>query len=123
MNKKRNNFLPVIVSFRFLIIVTLILLIPFFSYSQTVPTLPPSNATVCATSGNDGTTNINGSVNTYFPPQGSITLAGGTNSVVLAAVPPTDAYGNNFGNVPIKSGDLLLIIQMQDATINFSNST
>lgn len=85
--------------------------------------LPPSNPTVCATSGNDGTTNINGSINTYFPAQGNLVLSAGTNSIKLAAVPPKDAYGNSFGTAAIKSGDLLLIIQMQDAAINFSNST
>jgi len=85
--------------------------------------LPLSNPMVCATSGNDGTTNINGSINTYFPPQGNVTLPAGANSITLAPVPATDAYGNSFGTAAIKSGDLLLIIQMQDAAINSSNST
>src|SRR5690606_4986873 len=31
-------------------------------------------------------------------------------------------YGNSFGNIPIAIGDLLLIIQMQDAQINYNNS-
>jgi hypothetical protein len=30
-------------------------------------------------------------------------------------VPKIDAYGNDFGSVPISTGDLVLIIQMQDA--------
>jgi hypothetical protein len=30
---------------------------------------------------------------------------------------------NDFGSVPISTGDLVLIIQMQDAEINSSNST
>jgi len=86
-------------------------------------TPPLTNPTICATSGNDGTTNINGSINTYFPPKGNLTLPAGTNSITLGAVPATDAHGNNFGSTPIKAGDLLLIIQMQDATINYSNTT
>ncbi len=84
---------------------------------------PPTNPTICATSGNDGTTNINGSINTYFPPKGNLTLAAGTNSITIGVVPATDTHGNNFGSTPIKAGDLLLIIQMQDATINYSNTT
>lgn len=84
--------------------------------------VPPSDPTVCATSGADGTTNINGSINTYFPPQGNVTLAAGSNSINLAGVPAADTHGNNFGTAVIKTGDLLLIIQTQDATINFTNS-
>jgi len=81
------------------------------------------NPPVCATSGVDGTTNINGSIDTYFPPQGDVTLPAGSSSISLSGVPATDAYGNSFGATPIKSGDLLIIIQMQDATIDFDNST
>lgn len=87
------------------------------------PITPPSTPMVCATSGADGTTNINGSINTYFPPTNNVTLAAGSKTINLTKVPAVDAYGNNFGTVPIKSGDLLLIIQTQDATINYSNST
>jgi hypothetical protein len=36
---------------------------------------------------------------------------------------PKYAYGNDFGSVPISTGDLVLIIQMQDAEINSTNST
>ncbi|WP_428328558.1 gliding motility-associated C-terminal domain-containing protein [Mucilaginibacter sp.] len=89
----------------------------------TTPAVPPSNAQVCATAGADGPTNINGSINSYFPPSGYLTLAAGGNTISLGAIPPTDTHGNSFGTVPIKAGDLLLIMQMQDATINFSNST
>jgi gliding motility-associated-like protein len=91
--------------------------------SITPPVIPPSSPTVCATSGADGTTNINGSINTYFPPINNVTLAAGSKTINLTKVPAVDAYGNNFGTVPIKSGDLLLIIQTQDATINYENST
>ncbi|MBS1501739.1 MAG: hypothetical protein JST32_06740, partial [Bacteroidetes bacterium] len=85
--------------------------------------VPPSNPQVCATSGSDGPTNINSSINTYFPSVGNVTVAAGSTTLTLAATPPTDAYGNSFGTVPVQAGDLLMIIQMQDATINFTNST
>jgi len=80
-----------------------------------------SNPQVCATPGNDGPTNISGSVNTYFPGQPNLTLQAGANTIALAAVPATDAYGNSFGTTPIAAGDLLLIMQMQDATISYTN--
>ena len=79
-------------------------------------------AQVCGTPGLDGPENISGSINTYFPPSGSVTLAAGAKSITLEAVPANDPYGNNFGTQPIQAGDLLLLIQMQDATINYTNS-
>ena len=78
-------------------------------------------AQICGTPGLDGPENISGSINTYFPPSGTVTLAAGAKSILLAAVPPNDPYGNNFGTEPVQAGDLLLIIQMQDATINSRN--
>ena len=78
-------------------------------------------AQLCGTPGLDGPANISVSINTYFPVAGSYSLLPGDRSVSLAAVPPNDPYGNNFGLKPISKGDLLLIIQMQDATINFSD--
>jgi gliding motility-associated-like protein len=91
--------------------------------AATPPDVPASNPTVCATSGADGTANINGSINTYFPPLGNATIAVGGTSVPLAAVPPADTHGNNFGTIPVKAGDLMLIVQTQDATINYTNTT
>ena len=83
---------------------------------------------ICGTAGIDGPVNVSAApggsvaVNTYFPPLNNITLNAGSNSIALDAVPPTDPYGNSFGNIPIAIGDLLLIIQMQDAQINYNNS-
>jgi gliding motility-associated-like protein len=85
--------------------------------------LTASRAQICATPGQDGPTNISTSINTYYPPAGAITLPAGSKSISLSGVPATDPYGNNFGTAQINAGDLLLIIQMQDADINFSNST
>lgn len=77
---------------------------------------------LCGTPGLDGPANIAVSINTYFPVSGAYTLSAGLRSVPLAAVPPDDPYGNNFGLRPISKGDLLLIIQMQDATINYTDN-
>jgi gliding motility-associated-like protein len=82
-----------------------------------------SDAQLCATPGGDGPTNIAGSINTYFPAQPNTTLTAGANSIKLATVPVVDAHGNSFGSTPISAGDLLLVIQMQDASISFTNDT
>ena len=82
----------------------------------------PSTAQICGTPGLDGPENISASINTYYPPAGNITLAAGAKSISLTAVPANDPYGNNFGLEPIKAGDLLLIIQMQDASIHYTNN-
>lgn len=77
---------------------------------------------LCGTPGLDGPANISVSINTYFPVSGTYNLSAAGRSVPLSAVPPDDPYGNNFGLKPISKGDLLLIIQMQDATINYANN-
>jgi gliding motility-associated-like protein/uncharacterized repeat protein (TIGR01451 family) len=82
-----------------------------------------SIAQICGTPGLDGAVNVSKSINTYFPPLGDVVLAAGAKTINLAAVPADDFYGNNFGTEPIKAGDLLLVIQMQDAAINYSNNS
>ena len=91
-----------------------------------------SNAQVCATPGFDGSSPVGGQVNTYYPPAANTTLAPGANTVILAAVPADVSFGGGTNTYKpfvngvqehIKPGDLLLIIQMQDATINSSNSS
>ena len=73
---------------------------------------------VCATPGRDGAGGtLNGVVNTYYPGTTS-TLAAGSNSLTLGA-----AAGAPAAQTPIANGDLLLIIQMQDATINSNNTS
>ncbi|KAF2326879.1 beta strand repeat-containing protein, partial [Flavobacterium nitrogenifigens] len=81
-----------------------------------------SFAQVCGTPGVDGPVAVSSSVNTYYPISGNITLNAGAQSILLAGVPATDQYSNNFGATPISAGDLILIIQMQDATINYTNT-
>ncbi|MCV9934059.1 hypothetical protein OIU80_17395, partial [Flavobacterium sp. LS1R47] len=77
---------------------------------------------ICGTPGGDGPITVSSSVNTYYPVDGNITLNAGGQSIKLAAVPKMDAHKNDFGTTPISVGDLILIIQMQDATIDFRNN-
>jgi uncharacterized repeat protein (TIGR01451 family) len=65
-----------------------------------------------ATTGN----NLTGVLNTYYP--GTASVAAGATSITLGA-----ATGGPGGTpAPIAPGNLLLVIQMQDASINDSNS-
>jgi uncharacterized repeat protein (TIGR01451 family) len=67
---------------------------------------------VCATPGNDGNFSGGGQVNTFYPGTATSAAAGATSIVVGAAI----------GTPPIKKGDLLLVIQMQGADINATNT-
>ena len=60
-----------------------------------------------------GTTIINTNPNTYYPGTQAVVAAGAT-SVSLGPI----GVGPNFGNAPIATGDIVLIIQMQGANIN-----
>ncbi|MBW1658686.1 hypothetical protein GSY47_25165, partial [Flavobacterium quisquiliarum] len=79
-------------------------------------------AQVCGTPGVDGPVAVTNSVNTYYPINGNVTLNAGAQSILLGSVPTADSHNNSFGTIPISVGDLILIIQMQDATIDYSNS-
>ena len=76
---------------------------------------------VCGTPGFNGPANVAQTINTYYPPNGDVSIDAGSTSLSLGAVPATDAYGNTFGSDAIAAGDLLLIIQVQDVDINTSN--
>lgn len=78
---------------------------------------------VCSTPGIDGPTVSTPPINTYYPPSGNVVLSSGSTSVLLGAVPGVDPFGNSYGNIEIRPGDLLLIIQIQGASINTSNNT
>ena len=69
----------------------------------------------CATPARDGAGGtLSGSVNTYYAPSAPVVLAPGATMVTLSAA---------AGSItPIAVGDLLLVIQMQDAAINFTNT-
>lgn len=72
----------------------------------------------CATPGRDGRAgSLTGAINTYFPPSSNGTLAAGATSVGLGAA------ASGGAQTPIAAGDLVLIIQMQDATINSTNTS
>ncbi len=76
--------------------------------------LPPSAAAgLCATPGGSGAGgSLTGVVNTYYP--GTAPAAAGATSISVGA--PTGAA------TPIAAGDLLLVIQMQAADINSTNT-
>ncbi|MEO0573968.1 MAG: hypothetical protein AAF004_00805 [Pseudomonadota bacterium] len=75
-----------------------------------VPVVARANG--CAAAGNDGPGAPAGVVNTYYPGQGNPTV--GAASFTLGAA---------RGTTPISVGDLVLIIQMQDANINRNNTS
>jgi uncharacterized repeat protein (TIGR01451 family) len=74
----------------------------------------PVYANWCATPGKNGTASLSGVVNSYYPGTGS--PAAGATSIGVGSI----AAGGS--STPIAAGDLLLVIQMQDATIDTRNS-
>ena len=74
----------------------------------------PASAQICATAGKDGSPAgaITGVVNTYYP--GTASVAATATSITLGV-----ATGSS---TPITSGDLLIVIQMQDASINSADT-
>ena len=71
----------------------------------------------CASPGHDGAAGtLTGVVNTYYPPSSQGVLASASTSVTLGT-----ALGNT--SKPIATGDLVLIIQMQGAAINSTNTS
>jgi len=85
------------------------------SDNNSVTVLTVVQPLVCATPGKDGAGGtLNGVVNAYYPPGAGVgTVNAGSTSIVLGAAAAAPA-----AQTAIASGDLLLIIQMQDATIN-----
>ncbi|MFD2787545.1 T9SS type A sorting domain-containing protein [Hymenobacter rubripertinctus] len=72
-------------------------------------------ATSCATPGKDGPkalTSTSAAPNTYFP--GGATTAMSTTSIAVGAA---------LGSTAIEAGDLVMLIQMQGADLNITNST
>ncbi|HEY0026932.1 MAG TPA: hypothetical protein VGC35_03590 [Allosphingosinicella sp.] len=74
----------------------------------------PVYANLCATPAKNGSNTIAGVVNTYYAPTAAIVSAGAT-SISLS--------GYAGAGQPIEAGDLLLVIQMQDATIDDRNNS
>ena len=72
-------------------------------------------AAPCATPGKDGPGgSLNGIVNTYYPSPATASAAAGSTSIQVSS--PVGAAKT------IAAGDLLLVIQMQNATINYTNT-
>src|SRR6267378_4157663 len=76
-----------------------------------VPT-PVHAAGSCATPGRDLTATLNGVINTYYP--GSATAAAGSSTITLGAASGAAS--------PIAIGDMVLVIQIQDAAIDSTNT-
>src|SRR2546429_586427 len=77
--------------------------------------IPPASveaAGTCATPGRDGTATLNSVINTYYP--GALTAAAGATTITLGT-----ATG---AGTPIAVGDLVVVIQMQDAAIDSANT-
>jgi gliding motility-associated-like protein len=91
----------------------LIIFIPVFFYGKL--------QAQCCSVFNDQLNQI-GSVNTYYPSPQNTTVSSGSTSLTLDAVPQIDQFGNSYGTIPISTGDLVLIIQMQGADFNSGNS-
>ncbi|ALL07133.1 hypothetical protein AQ505_17555 [Pedobacter sp. PACM 27299] len=81
------------------------------------------HAQICGSPGKDGATGFrNRVINTYFSPATDMVLPQGSKQIMLNGVDLSGGlFFDNFGTTPISPGDLLMVIQMQDATINFSD--
>ena len=91
---------------------TLALLLAAGIIALVVPSIPAQAAGGCATPGRDGTVSLIGVVNTYYPGVGTAAAASATITLGAATGAAT----------PIAIGDLVLVIQMQDATIDATNT-
>ena len=91
---------------------TLALLLAAGVLALVVPSIPASAAGGCATPGRDGTGSLTGVINTYYPGVGTAAAASTTITLGAAAGAAT----------PIAIGDLVLVIQMQDAGIDSTNT-
>lgn len=73
-------------------------------------------AQVCGSPGNDNPAAVSGVINTYYPSPAAAAASG--TSIPVGAVSNAES-----ALTPIAAGDLLLIIQMQDAAINTTNGS
>ena len=92
--------------------ILLVLAIVASTILSSKPMVASADSGVCAIPGFDGPGGaLSGIVNTYYP--GSATAAAGSTSISI---------GSPSGSAtPIAAGDLLLVIQMQDAEIDSNN--
>jgi uncharacterized repeat protein (TIGR01451 family) len=73
----------------------------------------------CATAGKDGSPTISSNPDTYYPSTAAQTLAVGATTINVGTAV---VGGTTTTPTSIVKGDLLLVIQMQGADINFNNS-
>lgn len=80
--------------------------------------LPALNVSsqICGTPGKDGPQTISGVVNTYYPSPTSASTSG-------SSIPVSAVSNLSSSLTPIAAGDLLLVIQVQDAQITSSNNS
>ncbi|MSN24896.1 MAG: DUF11 domain-containing protein [Geobacter sp.] len=77
--------------------------------------LPTAGFTaVCSNPGADGPASISGIVNTYYPGSGS--ASAGSMTVTVGSM---DGRGSSTG---VAAGDLVIVMQMQDASIDYTNT-
>ena len=92
------------------------------SATYTVPVTNPGVAGApapCGTPGKDGSPTITSNPDTYYPSAAAQTLAVGATTINVGAA---TIGGSTTTPTSIVKGDLLLVIQMQGADIDFSNS-
>ncbi|MBF9239866.1 T9SS type A sorting domain-containing protein [Hymenobacter sp. BT683] len=88
---------------------------PAATLAVTVAPIGPAGlASACATPGNDGSPTITTNPNTYYPAANQTVAQGATSFTVGAATGTT--------LTPIVAGDLLLIMQMQGAEVDATNT-
>jgi uncharacterized repeat protein (TIGR01451 family) len=78
------------------------------------PIGPAGAASACANPGRDGSPTITANPNTYYP--------AANQTVASSTAATTIILGTAVGTTPIAKGDLLLVIQMQGADINYTNT-
>ncbi len=77
----------------------------------------PASALVCAVPGSSGPGSVTGIVNSYYPGRSNSVASSGSTSI------PVGTLDGRGSSTAIAAGDLLLVIQIQDAAINSSNSS
>ncbi|MEO8355235.1 MAG: sortase [Chloroflexota bacterium] len=92
--------------------IAIILGLGFSAFGPAQATPVYADKLICGVPGRDGPASLSGVVNTYYP--GTANVSVGATSIPVGS--PSGAA------TPIQSGDLLLVIQMQGADINSTNT-
>ena len=92
------------------------------SFLVSVLLLPFTVSAQCCLQFNDSVNNAQ-VINTFYPLLPNTILTPGSFNLQLGSVPSADQFGNSYGTTPINPGDVLMIIQMQGAGLNSSNSS